>query len=150
MSGNRNKKEKPLSRIDLVQQIEANNGKAQGLDLPGRIQFEDGADLSGLDLSGINLHSARLFRANFNGSVLDGAILCNANLDNATFNPLEDRAASLKAVDFMGAHLNYAQFRKADLTAAQFQGKTDSYLPAYLTDTDFRGANLFLAKSSYR
>ncbi|MEE9366362.1 MAG: pentapeptide repeat-containing protein [Dehalococcoidales bacterium] len=152
------KKEKPLTREDVLRLVEENGGKAEGIEL-SNCKFVDVIDLSNLDLSGIVLNNARLFRANFNGSNLDRAIMQKAYLGYAIFNRLNSRIASLQGVDLRWANLHDAEFREADLSAAQFQetpfqgvvhppelqGKLLELLPASLDRTDFRGANLFRA-----
>jgi len=151
-------KEKLLTRKDVERKIKENDNMARGLDFSD-CRFVEKIDLSDLDLSGIVLNNARLFRANFNGSILDGAIMQRANLQYATFNPLKSKKAILCSVDLRGARLQNAEFRETDLSVAQFQetsvqgvvhppelqGKLLELLPAFLENTDFRGASLFLA-----
>jgi len=138
-------KENPFTGEDVLRLIEGNGGTAEGLDL-SKQTFVEAIDLSDLDLSGIKLSNVQLFRANFNGSNLDRAIMQEAYLGYATFNPVKSKIASLQSIDLRGAHLHNAEFREADLTAAQFQGESrPPDLAAFLDNTDFRGANLFLA-----
>jgi len=135
----------PLTREDVLELIKKNGGKADGLNLSMH-KFTDAIDLSGFDLAGVKLDNAKLFRANFNGANLDRALMRGANLQHATFNPLGSKKASLKYVGFCAAKLGYAEFRYADLNASQFyEEESEDLLPAYLENTDFRGANLFLA-----
>ncbi len=136
-------KENPYTREDVLRWIEKNGGTAEKLELSNR-QFVDEADLSDLELSGIILNNARLFHANFNGSILDRAVMQGANLQYATFNSLKSKAAILYGVDLRSARLQNAEFRGADLSAAHFEEEPERLLPAFLEDTDFRGAMLFL------
>ncbi len=128
--------ENPYTREDVLKLIEQNGGKAEGLDLSGKV-FEEAVDLSGLDLRGIILNKARfltpseeaiieganlgeavLLGANLKGAQLweaslEGAILENANLEGAD---LQD--AYLEGVRLVGSNLKEADFNWADLENA--------------------------------
>jgi uncharacterized protein YjbI with pentapeptide repeats len=142
-------KENPYTREDVLRLIKQNGNTAEGLDLSRKV-FEEGINLSGLnrlDLNffGIILNNAQLFRANFKGSNLDLADMKGANLQYANFNPSGKRPTSLQGIDLRGAYLENAEFKEADLSSAQFQGGQRPLFPAFLNNTDFRGANLYLA-----
>jgi len=161
-------KEKPYTRKDVVKAIEENGGDARRLVLSDK-WFEAGINLQNLPLEGINLQNgifpahiegSRSIGARFDGSSMLGANLRNASLRDASFGMYGSKPTAMQGVDLIGAHLENAQFQEADLTGAQFQGiplpLTESQkaqyvvalweaLPAYLENTDFRGANLFLA-----
>ncbi len=122
-------RDNPLTQRDVLEAIENNGGKAEGLDLSGK-WFEDHIDLSDRDLSGINLNNAHLFRANFNGSTLDGAEFHGARLGHAAFNPLNDKPVSLSGARFGGAHLGNAEFQHARRVGARFRRP-----PGYLGET---------------
>jgi len=92
-------KEKPLTRKDVLRRIKENGGKAEGLDLSGKM-FEDGVDLSDLDLSGIDLSFAKLKKASLGGANLEKADLGGANL----------QGAKCGGVNLRNATLNYCRF----------------------------------------
>lgn len=136
------KKEKPLTKKGLLKLIKEHGGPEE-LDLSGK-KFEEEIDLSGLDLHGIIIR-AHLFRAIFNGCNLDNANFCHSNLMLAKFNPHNSEPANLQLTDLRGAHLEYAEFKDANLSCAKFGlPEEPSHMKAHLDETDFKGANLFL------
>jgi uncharacterized protein YjbI with pentapeptide repeats len=148
-------RENPYTREDVLRLIEENGGKAEGLDLSGKV-FEERVDLSGLDLEGIILMDAqfpprfeggKLVGAKFDGANLARSELRNANMQYAQFKFLDDKPTLLRGANLRSVLLVSADFRGADLTAALFDGESrPPILAAFLDNTDFRGAHLFLAK----
>ena len=147
-------KEKPLTRKDVEKKIEEHGGP-RGLDLSGKT-FEAGIDLRGLDLKGIILKEARfptqfegnlLVGAKFDGSDLTGADLRSINFQYAQFKKLNKQPTCLAIADLRGSSLLNANFQGADLTGTKFGdvAEAEGYQAAMPDDTDFRGANLFLA-----
>ncbi len=118
---------KPYTRKDVLRLIKENGGKAEGLDLSGKI-FEGEIDLSGLDLykiiltdaifpknahlEGAYLVGAHLENVYLNGAHLEGAILVNANLEGA----------QLWEAHLEGARLFYACLKGAFLREAYLEG----------------------------
>ena len=149
------RKEKTLTRKDVLRLIKENGGTAEGLDLSEKV-FEDGVDLSGLDLKGIILNNARfpthfegdqLVGAKFDGSNLTRADLRSINFQYAQFKKLNKQPTCLAIADLRGSSLLNANFQGADLTGAKFGdvAEAEGYQAAMPDDTDFRGANLFRA-----
>ncbi|MFC1992910.1 pentapeptide repeat-containing protein [Chloroflexota bacterium] len=147
--------EEPLTRGDVLRLIKGNGGKAEGLNLSGKV-FEEAVDLSDLDLHGIILKDARfpthfegaqLLGATFNGSDLFGADLRSINLQYAQFTMLNNQPTCLATADLRGSLLLNTNFQGADLTDAKFGDVAEEggYPAAQLDYTDFRGANLFRA-----
>lgn len=149
------KKEKSLTREDVLSRIRRHGGTAKDLDLSGKV-FIEGIDLTGLDLHGIVLKDARfpthfegaqLVGAKFDGSDLTGADLRSINLQYAQFKKLNDQPTCLAIADLRGSHLLNTNFQGADLTGAKLGGVVEAggYPAAMPDNTDFRGANLFRA-----
>lgn len=120
------KKEKPLTRKDVIKLIKENGGRTVGLDLSGKY-FEEGVDLSGLDLKGIILKSAHLEGATLMDTQLKGADLGGANLEKADLSvanleKADLRDAYLEGADLMGANLEGADLRYAHLEGAYLEG----------------------------
>jgi len=146
-------KKNPYTREDVLRLIKENGGKADGLNLSGKV-FENGIDLSKLNLSGIilkevillayidgkkltfaNLEGTNLWSANLEGAVLRGACLKGAILTYAHLEEVDLRAANLEgavliAAHLEGAELEYAHLEGADLRAAHLEG-------AYLNGVEF-------------
>jgi len=142
-------KKKPLTREDVLRLIKENGGKAQGLDLSGKV-FEDGIDLrklarSGISLSGIILKKADLRNAHLElddleGAHLEGADLRGAHLEKAHLWGAYLGKAHLEGANLEGAYLVYADLEAADLERANLEG---AYLvDAHLEGTDLERANL--------
>jgi hypothetical protein len=111
----------PYTRKDVLRLIKENGGKAEGLDLSGRV-FREDIDLRGFDLSGIVLKEAQLW-----GAHLERARLRYANLEKADLARvhLEDSNlsdANLKGAELWNAHLERASLCKADLEETQLSG----------------------------
>lgn len=152
------KKQKPLTREDVLRLIEENGGKAEGLDLSGKT-FEEGIDLSGLDLHGIILNravfplkiepsdwrafgkGAQLQEVNLSHAQLKEAELAAADLQRATLRGAQLQRIHLLLANLRGASLRDAQLDDADLSDAQLQG-------ADLSRTKLQGTSLYRAKFS--
>lgn len=101
-------KQNPYTREDVLRLIEKNGGKAEGLDLSGKI-FEEEIDLSKLNLKDIILKETFLKNAHFEGSVLSGSHLEGAYLEFAHFE---------------GTELHFAHLERALLWSAKFSPDT--------------------------
>jgi uncharacterized protein YjbI with pentapeptide repeats len=127
-------KAKPVTRKDLLRQIQRHGKKAEGLDLSRR-EFEENIELSHLDLSGILLREASLWYAR-----LEGANLSGAHLERVIL-----RGAYLEGADLSGAHLEGADLQGAHLEGANLSGaylKKANLLKAHLEKTRLPDARL--------
>jgi len=147
-------KESPFTREDVLRLIEKNGGKAEGLNLSGKI-FQVGIDLGTLDLRGIilrvatlvsarleraYLENARLERAILEDAHLEGAYLSGARLEGATLFNAHLEGAYLPGVHLEGAILLGARLERADLGDAHLEG---AFLPgAHLEGAKLGGARL--------
>jgi len=137
------KKEKPLTREDVLRLIEENGGTAKGLDLSGK-RFEAGINLRGLNLKGIILNRAFFptrdeihdFRISMQPAQLQGANLMQAQLQKADLALAQLQGANLMAAELQEAHLLSANLQGALLRMAQLQG-------AYLSHAQLQGAELY-------
>ncbi len=102
-------KENPFTREDVLRLIKENGGKAEGLDLSGKV-FEKGIDLRGFDLSGVNLENAYLVDAH-----LENASLFSAHLENSVLVCAHLQNADLSDSNLAGAHLTHAQLNSNTL-----------------------------------
>ena len=134
--------ENPYTRKDVLRLIEENGGKAEGLDLSGKI-FEEGIDLRGLNLQGIIFHKCRLYKASLRGSDL-----VRANLQNVILMDANLQGSNLAVGDLQDADLRGANLERTNLTAANLQ-RTDLRMTniqeARLWHADLRGARLWNA-----
>jgi uncharacterized protein YjbI with pentapeptide repeats len=133
------KKEKALTRKEVLAMIKRRSSKAEGLDLSRR-EFVENIDLSGLDLSGIHLNEALLWYARLEGTNLSGAQMERAILRGAHLEGANLSGANADGIDLQGAHLegtnlSKAQLKKASLLRANI-GK------AILADAQLDGAEL--------
>lgn len=132
----------PYTREDVLRLIEQNGGKAEGLNLSGKV-FEKGIDLRGLNnnhLQGVTLNNARfpqslrrgapLRGANLKGVHLEGAHLREAHLEEADLSDTYLESANLGYTHLEGANLSGAHLGSAHLGRAHLQG-------AILQDTEF-------------
>jgi hypothetical protein len=136
-------KENPFTREDVLNLIEENGGKAEGLDLSGKV-FKDSINLRQLNLERIILNNATLNGAHFESSILHSAMLKHSKLNDANFNNagLNDTkliSADLFSADFTGAHCEACNFYGANLINAKF-------LKTELRKACFDKANLMSAK----
>jgi hypothetical protein len=118
----------PYTREDVLRLIEENGGKAEGLDLSGKI-FEEGVDLRNLNLVGIILKQAFLRDAHLEGaelgvSHLEGAGLIRAHLEGAELWGAYLEGAKLWEADLEGTNLPAAHLEGAKLWEAQFSPNT--------------------------
>ena len=114
------KREKPLTREDVLKLIEEHGGP-EGLDLSGRNL--EGIDLSGepttlVPLHGINLSGANLQKANFSGAELIEANLSYADLIEANLSGSNLSRSNLSRSNLSGADLSLANLSRADLSVA--------------------------------
>jgi len=114
-------KENPFTREDVLRLIEENGGKAEGLDLSGKV-FEENIDLRGLDLEGIILKKARLKAAHLEKANLENANFNEAILMHAHFEAAHLIAARLEAAILDDAHLQRANLNAANLDWASLDG----------------------------
>jgi len=128
------KKEKPLTREDVLRLIKENKGTAMGLDLSGKT-LEPGIDLRGLNLRGVILTGAHLSSAH-----LEGAHLRRAHLEGAVLRGAHLEKADLRDANLQGAHLLNARLQEARLRRAQLQEA--NLTSAHLERAILRLANL--------
>lgn len=124
----------PYTREDVLRLIEENGGKAEGLDLSGKV-FEKGIDLSKQSLFGITLKNAWLIQVNLSESELgnahfEGASLIGANLKEANICETHFESANLKE-----ANCKYAFSSRPHITG-DLSGIT------YFNGTNLEGADL--------
>ena len=132
-------KENPYTREDVLRMIEENGGKAQGLDLSGKI-FEEGIDLSGHDLRRIILARAKLREAH-----LEGANLRYAHLEGAVLSRAHLEETDLRRVQAQKVKMSDAQLREANLGHANLEGATlrrANLVEAHLRRIHLERANL--------
>ncbi len=128
-----------ISREELIQIINDNDGHAKGLDLSGhRFSIED--DYSNLNLQGIILTNTKLAECNLRGVDLSEAILDNANLERIHLEGALLFNARMKGTDLVnarleGANLSFANLDESYLIGAHLEG-------ADLSATTLYGANL--------
>jgi len=140
------KKEKPLTREDVLKLIEENGRTAKGLDLSGKV-FEEGIDLRGLNLNGIILNGARFpdkYQETEHKIFVQPAQLQFVDLQGAQL-----KEAVLAGVHLQGAKLMRAQLQKAHLILANLQGATLRWAELYgtdLSDTQLQGTDLYKSK----
>jgi len=175
MTEEKAKKEKPLTREDVLRLIEENGGTAKGLDLSGKV-FEGGINLRGLDLRGIKLEGAvfrripeealakksiQLDTDEVLGGPNIGGLLSRAHLENASlyeahvegtkFVEAHLEHAFLMRMHLEGANLFHAHLEQAYLREAHLEKAflAEAHLDgAELTDTHLQGAILWDAKFS--
>ena len=133
------KKERPLTREDVLKLIGDNGGTAEGLDLSGR-EFQKGINLRKLNLRMINLSGANLLEAdlqetNLRRAQLQGACLHSAHLERANLWRTRLDGANLREARLDGANLHSAVLEKANLSAAHLE-------TADLTNANLEEANL--------
>jgi uncharacterized protein YjbI with pentapeptide repeats len=111
-----------------------------------RVNMSD-ADLSGVRASGsTDLSMGRFVRITAADAIWENAVLNGADFSFATMEGANFAAASLLEADFLCADLKYARLSKSVLCQARcismnlFQATLER---ADLTDTDFRGSNLY-------
>jgi len=135
------KKEKPLTREDVLKMIEEHGGP-EGLDLSER-------NLEGIDLSSenidtpIDLHDIILRKA-----ILSGAKLWNANLEGANLSHANVQGADLVIANLKGANLSRTNLNNANLASAILQdaGLSNANLEnANLAEADLQNARLSMA-----
>jgi len=122
-------RENPLTREDVLKMIEENGGKAEGLDLSGKV-FERGVNLSGLDLKGIRLSQASLEEANL--------VATNLHKTDLTFASLE--GANLEKANLEDAFLAWANLNGAILVGARFERTwldNTNLIGTFLSGVDF-------------
>ncbi len=149
-------KESPYTREDVLRLIEENGGKAEGLDLSGKV-FEEAIDLRGLNknyLQGIILNKAifplnlkRLKKdcplrgANLKGVHLEGAYLRSTHLEESDLSDTYLDRANLCCAHLEGANLSGIHFGNAYLGYAYLQGaillRADFSANAGLEDVDW-------------
>lgn len=149
-------KENPYTRADVLRLIKKNGGKAEGLDLSGKV-FKEEVDLHGLDLEGIDLSKSRLDIANLKKANLRFAKLEEANLRFANLEGADLHYAILFGANLFGANLKRARLdnallweanlhrvdiEKASLRNAELQ---QANLEFVKLRADFRGATLWRA-----
>lgn len=119
------KKEKPLTREDVLKMIEEHGGP-EGLDLSFRNlekidlytpEYEPALDLHGITLACANLQKASLWNAN-----LQGAQLIDAELQNADFTFANLHEADLRRSNLQGAILLHTNLRGAKLMETNLKG----------------------------
>ncbi len=117
------RKEKPLTREDVLKEIEKNGGTAKGLDLSWKV-FEEGIDLSKLDLQGIILNGAELLHANLERANLEGANLRVAQLQGAILFDANLQNAELLFAKLQGTFLSGAKLQDAWLLGVELSSDT--------------------------
>lgn len=142
------KKQKPVTREDLLRLIEENGGRAEGLDLSGAnlSQSKGRAELSGLDLRGIILKGADLTAADLRGVNLSNANIQETKLEATLLQEADLRSANLRESRMHGAQLEKADLRGANLYKAMLEG-------AFLKDANLQEATLaeaYLVRATLR
>jgi len=107
---------KVVSRSDVLQLLNDNNGRADGIDLSRRL-FEQGIDLRRLNLRWIKLNGSVLIGAHFEGSDLCFSNLEEASLVDAHLEGTDLRLTQINGADFDGAHLEGASLFGTELSA---------------------------------
>lgn len=133
-------KENPYTREDVLRLIEENGGKAEGLDLSGKV-FKKGVDLGRLDLSGINIKGSTLLLAE-----LIGTDLIAANLQEANLVQTKLYGANLANANLQNAELSTSNLEEANLSGANMQGanlEMTNLQGARLWEVDLRNATLW-------
>ena len=147
-------KENPFTREDVLRLIKENGGKAEGLDLSGKV-FEEGIDLHShgrkkIVLTGIDLSDTHLERANLRSAHLEEAILRGAHLEGADLSRAQAQEARMNGVHLQEAHLEHAHLESANLRGAYLEGAYLRYIhlegailrEAHLERADLRNARL--------
>jgi len=129
--------ESPYTRKDILRLIEENGGKAEGLNLSGKI-FEDSIDLRGLQLQMINLNSAVLEKSH-----LEGTLLTHANFEGAFMQEAHLEGAHMSGACLINCELISAHLEKARIVAAHLEHA--NLFDAYLEEADL--INAFLEKT---
>ena len=155
-------KKNPYTREDVLKLIKQNGGKAEGLDLSGKI-FKRGINLKRINLDGMilrktilrgahlekadlhdaHLEEADLYRAYLEKAHLGGAHLKKADLNGANLKEIYLYDSHLEEICLMNAHLERAHLSNADLKGAYL---ASAHLEgAWLDSANLKGADLNFA-----